>query len=145
MHSGSEPTVTVYRPDARYTIFSVLTGTLSVLFAWSLSREFDWGSAFFLVVCAVSAIWLASKAFSAVTVSGTGLTLHSFGRFQTHVEYRQLAAVHQTGRFLNVIVVMYYPKQANNLLALEAMENLTLPAVSDQSSLLNHLEAHVPQ
>ncbi len=144
MHSGSEPTVTVYRPDARYSLFSVLTGALSILFAWSLSREFDWGSAFFLVACAISALWLASNAFSSVEVTGAGLTLHRIGRSQIQIEHRQLAAVHQTGRFLNVIVVMYHPKQANNLLTLDALENLTLPAVNGQASLLNFLEARVP-
>ncbi|MBK8047980.1 MAG: hypothetical protein IPK16_13105 [Anaerolineales bacterium] len=59
------------------------------------------------------------------------------------VELRQLINVHTGGRLLPNLVLFYHPRTSQDLLDLDAVESLTLPAVEDQAMLLETLQAAI--
>ena len=61
------------------------------------------------------------------------------------VQFRQLAEVSEEGRLQRVILLLYHPLCADGLVDLDDLHSLALPALEEQTDLLEILQARTPQ
>ena len=81
---------------------------------------------------------------SRVEVDDRGLTLLQPLASPQQVQYRQLAEVSEEGRLQRVILLLYHPLRPDGLLDLDDLRSLALPALEEQSDLLEILQARTP-
>ncbi|MCS6827514.1 MAG: hypothetical protein NZ553_12945 [Caldilinea sp.] len=129
-----------YRPISLY-IALIGAGALAAgLCVWSLWRQFDWIVVVFLLGC-LYATWVFSVQWrSHVTLDDQGLSLHSPIQ-RLRIEFRQIDAVHESGRITRRLVITYHPLRENGLVDLETLRATALPAVERQDELLAKLQA----
>ena len=136
---------TTYRSSSRYGLYLAVSLTVTLAFGWTLSQGFDTGSALFFTICLFGAIWSAMSLISRVAVDTAGLTLHAPPGRARRVEFRQLDSVDEGGRFIKVIVLLYHPFDESGLIDLDTLYSLTLPALENQTALLERLQAVTPK
>ncbi|MEJ5248972.1 MAG: hypothetical protein WHS90_14445 [Caldilinea sp.] len=129
-----------YRATSLYIALVGASALAVALCAWSLWRQFDWVVLVFLVGCLYAAWTFGVQWRSHVTLDDQGLSLHSPIQ-RLRIEFRQIDAVHESGRIARRLVVTYHPLQENGLLDLETLHATALPAVERQGELLATLQA----
>lgn len=100
---------------------------------------------FFFVISAGAGLWFANAGFSRVKIKERAIVLQRPLRGGYRVEFRQLVSVTASGRFTQSLSLLYYPRQPDNLLDLDHVRHLSLPAVTDQERLLTAIEACIPK
>ena len=111
------------------------------LFAYSLITRFDWGSLFFLLVGLVGMFWSGDQLLSRVELDGTEIRLRRLWRQPARIAFRQMDALRVSGRIFPALVFTYHPILPEGLLDLQDLDTLTLPAVEEQSLLIDLLQA----
>jgi hypothetical protein len=133
-----------YRPHFVYIAIIAVGLVLSGL----LVREFWLGATLgalpFLAISLGLAVWGFLAFATRVEVTPTSLTVYTPLRKPTTVEFRQLIMVAESGRLLQVISLLYYPRQADGLLTLDTVASLHLPALRGQAELLAQLQTSIP-
>ncbi|RME62122.1 MAG: hypothetical protein D6790_06815 [Caldilineae bacterium] len=123
---------------------SALGLVVAALFGWELAASFAWGSLFFLVAslgfAAINAFWAGAR----VELTPKGLTYHRWGLTPVHVDFRQMAAVSEAGRFTPGISLVFYPLDESGLVDVERPRTLFLPGVERQEELLYVLHRQLP-
>ncbi len=61
------------------------------------------------------------------------------------IDYRQLYSIDESGRFLTVLTILYYPKEQDGLLDLTQIATITLPLMRNQQTLRQRLAAVIAQ
>ena len=121
---------------------------VGLLFSGLLIREFWQGATLgalpFLVISLGLAVWSALAFATRVEVTSSSLTVHTPLRAARTVEFRQLIMVAESGRLLQVISLLYYPRQVDGLLTLDTVASIHLPALREQAELLAKLQASIP-
>ena len=135
---------TTYRPHARYVLITAVAALSIPALIWLLLRGVDLAGVLFLLF-AVGLLFFAVRGLlSRVEVDERGLTLlQPFASLQA-VQYRQLAEVSEEGRLQRVILLLYHPLRPDGLLDLDDLRSLALPALEEQSVLLEILQARAP-
>lgn len=135
---------TTYRPHARYVLITAVAALSIPALIWLLLRGVDLAGVLFLLF-AVGLLFFAVRGLlSRVEVDERGLTLlQPFASLQA-VQYRQLAEVSEEGRLQRVILLLYHPLRPDGLLDLDDLRSLALPALEEQSDLLEILQARAP-
>lgn len=145
-NSPTTPTTgpTTYRPHARYVLITAVAVLSIPALIWLLLRGVDLAGVLFLLF-AVGLLFFAVRGLlSRVEVDERGLTLlQPLARPQA-VQYRQLAEVSEEGRLQRVILLLYHPLRPDGLLDLDDLRSLALPALEEQSDLLEILQARAP-
>jgi hypothetical protein len=111
---------------------------------WLSLRRLELAGLLFLLF----AIWLLFFAvrslFSRVEVDEHGLTLVRPLAQPLQVQFRQLAEVSEEGRLQRVILLLYHPLCADGLVDLDDLHSLALPALEEQTDLLEILQTRTP-
>lgn len=134
--------VTIFRPQSRYGLFAMVAALMAVLFAWNLAHQMDFGALFFFVACLAIVVWSVRQMLARVEVDATGLTVYQLPGSPRRIEFRQVAAVHEGGRFLKLIVLVYQGLRPDGLVDPDDTRSVALPSVEDQAELLDLLAAH---
>jgi len=151
--SPTPPETVIYRTSNRYRLLIAVALVLAALFAWELWRVIStdsaqtlaWlGTLFFLAVSLGIGLWSLNAALVRLEVDETGVTLRAPLAADTRVEFRQLVAISQSGRFGNSLTLLYHPRQEDGLLNLDDARSLFLPGVTEQDALLATLEEKMP-
>ncbi len=134
-------------PARRVYLLLVLLGlAVAALFVREVARGqgFDQAVAVFLLLSALGFAGIHGMwALTRVELTPTGLTVHRPGRPPLHVDFRQMVDVHEGGRLLKTLSLVYYPVDADGLVDLEAPRSLFLPAVERQAELLRVLRSRL--
>jgi len=121
---------------------------IGLLLSGLLIREFWQGATLgalpFLAISLGVAAWSGLALATRVEVTPTSLTVYAPLRKPRTIEFRQLIMVAQSGRLLQVISLLYYPRQEEGLLTLDTVASLHLPALREQAELLAKLQASTP-
>ncbi|MCC6457397.1 MAG: hypothetical protein IT328_20750 [Caldilineaceae bacterium] len=133
-----------YTGHSFYRLLAALCVILILLFAWQLRARWDWGALLFMAIAAWSAFRCVRLMLSQVEVMDDRVRLVAPGSSPREVEFRQLSEVHEEGRGLKSILLVYYPRMATGLLDLDEERTLLLPAVNGHAELLAALAAKVP-
>jgi hypothetical protein len=133
-----------YTGHSFYRLLAALCVILILLFAWQLSTRWDWGALLFMAIAAWSAFRCVRLMWSRVEVTDDRVRLVAPGASPREVEFRQLSGVHEEGRGLKSILLVYYPRISTGLLDLDEERTLLLPAVNRHAELLATLAAKVP-
>jgi hypothetical protein len=136
-----------------YYWLTAIATLLLLLLSWHLLQAVTLGSILFVCVAGVATIWFASALGTQVRLSPAAVAIHmplrSFAlpgrRKSCTIDYRQLVSIDQSGRFLAVLTVLYYPRRPDGLLDLEQLAAVTLPLITDQAMLRERLEAAIPR
>jgi hypothetical protein len=128
-----------------YPVSAVLCVLISLLFVWQLLQGFEPGALLFLMVCLAVAGWQWRAARTEVALGADRLLVAAPLGTDHEIEFGQLLDVVQEGRVNPTILIMYHPRNADGLLDLDDVQTVTLPAVQDQTALLERLEGHIPQ
>ncbi len=145
-NSPTTPTAspTIYRPHARYVLITAVAALSIPALIWLLLRGVDLAGVLFLLF-AVGLLFFAVRGLlSRVEVDERGLTLRQPLARPQAVQYRQLAEVSEEGRLQRVILLLYHPLRPDGLLDLDDLRSLALPALEEQSDLLEILQARAP-
>ena len=145
-NSPTTPTAnsTTYRPHARYVLITAVAALSIPALIWLLLRGVDLAGVLFLLFAVVLLFFAVRGLLSRVEVDERGLTLlQPLARPQV-VQYRQLAEVSEEGRLQRVILLLYHPLRPDGLLDLDDLRSLALPALEEQSDLLEILQARAP-
>jgi hypothetical protein len=125
----------------------LITGiaAISVLaLLWLLLRRLELASVLFLLFAAGLLFFAVRSLFSRVEVDEPGLTLVRPLSQPLQVQFRQLAEVSEEGRLQRVILLLYHPLRPDGLVDLDDLHSLALPALEEQSDLLEILQARTP-
>jgi hypothetical protein len=133
-----------YPSHIRYKFIALFCVLFMAGFGWQLTRNFSLDVLFFLVLSLGLLIWSLYAMFSYLEATAKSLTLFTPLRASRQIEFRQLISVSENGRFNPVLTLLYYPRQADGLLDLDDVHSLILPAVAEQQTLLELLEASAP-
>lgn len=137
-------TTKIYRPTAQYGLLTAFGAGAAIFCAWAIWRQFDWITLIFLCGCLFAAFTFASQWASRVEVDAQGFWLHAPLR-RRRVEFRQLDSAVEAGRIARGLAVTYHPLTTNGLLDLDELHSVALPAVADQTTLLELLRARCPR
>lgn len=133
----------IYTGHHLYRVLAAVCVILAALFAWQLTTRWDWGALLFLAVAAWSAFRCSILMSSRVEVTDDHVRILSPGRASEEVAFRQFAAVHEEGRGLKSILLLYYPRTDAGIIAIDQEITLALPAVNQHEQLLAALTAQV--
>jgi hypothetical protein len=132
---------TTYRPHARYVLITAIAALSIPALIWLLLRGVDLAGVLFLIFAAGLLFFALRGLLSRVEVDNRGLTLLQPLARPQQVQYRQLAEVSEEGRLQRVILLLYHPLRPDGLLDLDDLCSLALPALEEQSDLLEILQA----
>jgi hypothetical protein len=135
----------VYRPHDRYVLYAGASLIMVAAFVWLLWRQYEAGALFFLIVAVGSSIWSVGNLLSRVEVEATGLIVRVPLWPARRIDWRQLSAVTEDGRFLRALVILYYPLRTDGLVDVDDLRSQILPAVENQSELLEFLQEKTPR
>lgn len=128
-----------------YQIFALIGLVMTLLFVWTLSQTFDWLTLLFMVSTAffmmVNARWMLMRA----ELTPSGLTIHGPFDQTTHIDFRQMAEVHEAGRMAPGVGIVYYGLAENGLIEMDELQTIFLPALEDQQEFLQILRNEVPE
>ncbi len=134
-----------FSAHSRYRLFAILGAVVTLLFVWDLTRLFALDTLFFFVVSLgftlINLRWMLMK----IELTPTGFTLHRPWQGPLHLDFRQVVAVHEEGRFVRAVSLVYYPVEpASGLVDMERPRSLFLPALERQDELVNVLRREMP-
>jgi hypothetical protein len=132
-----------YSGHSLYRVLTALCVLLTLAFAWQLVTSWDWGTLLFLLISAWTAVRCAILMSSKIMIAADRLRVQVPLRTPREVEFRQLAAVHEEGRGLKRILVLYHPRNDAGIVTTDEELTLELPAVNDHNALLAALQARV--
>lgn len=135
---------TIYRAHSRYRLLTLAAVALALLFVWDLSKDVEAGSLLFLGVALGLFFRYGRVLGSRVTLEDRRLRLQRPFAPDVVVEFRQLAAIHEEGRFGQSLLLHYHPLTAAGLVELDEIRSLSLPALVAQSELAEFLDKQVP-
>ncbi len=135
----------VYRAHVRYGLWTALGAMMTLLFAWTLARDFAPDTLLFLVISLaftlVNLRWWLTK----VEVTPRGVIVRRPGQRPQEVAFRQLVDVHEGGRLARSTSLVYYPVDPESgLVQMDRPESLFLPGVEGQEELVRALEQRIP-
>jgi hypothetical protein len=136
---------TTYRPHARYVLITGIAAVSVVALLWLLLLRLELASVLFLLFAAGLLFFAVRSLFSSVEVDEHGLTLVRPLSQPLQVQFRQLAEVSEEGRLQRVILLLYHPLRPDGLVDLDDLHSLALPALEEQSDLLETLQARTPR
>ena len=126
-----------------YQLLTALCVLLALAFGWQLFTSWDWGELLFLGL----ALWLAARCVilmsSKVIVGADRVRVQTPLRTPREVEFRQITEVHEEGRGLRSVLVLYHPRNDAGIVTIDELLTLALPAVNDHEALLAALQAQV--
>jgi hypothetical protein len=134
-----------FRPHPIYRWLTVGCLLLSGLLGWSLIQSLTTATFFFWVVSIGATLWFATAMWSRVQIDERTVVLQRPFRALCQVEFRQLVSVAESGRMTQALLLLYHPRQPDNLVDLDQIHSLLLPAVIDQEKLLTTIEARIPK
>jgi hypothetical protein len=134
-----------FSPHPLYRWLTLGCLLLTGLLGWSLVTVITAEEFFFFILSATICLWFGNSFLSQVHVDEKTVEVRSPLHGVQRVEFRQLVSVTETGRFIQALSLLYYPRQTNGLLDLDHIQHLLLPAVVDQATLLTAMEARIPQ
>lgn len=134
----------IFTPHPVYRWLTAGCLLLSVLLAWSSLPSITPAEIFFFLVSVGASLWFANAMCSRVQINEHEVVLQRPLRSACYVEFRQMVSVAESGRFLQPLLLLYYPRQPDSLLDLDHIRHLLLPAVSHQEELLATIEARIP-
>lgn len=126
-----------------YRIFALLCILLTGVFGWQLRAALDWGTLFFMVVTLWLTLRYARLVASRVELEADRVRLHTPLMPVREVEFRQFSGVHEEGRGLRSILLLYHPRTETGILDADDVRTLALPAVNKHEELLSALTAQV--
>jgi hypothetical protein len=132
-----------YTGHSFYRVLAALCVVLILLFAWQLRARWDWGALLFMAIAAWSAFRCVRLMWSRVETTDDRVRLLAPGSSPREIEFRQFSGVHEEGRGLKSILVVYHPRLETGLLDLDDERTLLLPAVNGHDELLATLAAKV--
>jgi hypothetical protein len=134
----------IYSGHILYRALTALCVLLTLAFAWQLVANWDWGTLLFLLISAWTAVRCAILMSSKIVIAADRLHVQVPLRTPREVEFRQVAAVHEEGRGLKRILILYHPRNDAGIVTIDEELTLELPAVNDHDALLAALQARVP-
>lgn len=137
--------IQTFTPHPIYRWLTLGCLVLSGLLSWGLLQSSTISEVFFWAVSVGASLWFASAMLSRVQIDERAVVLQRPLRSRCQVEFRQLVSVTESGRFTQALLLLYYPRQPDNLLNLDHVYPLQLPAVIDQEKLLTTIEARIPK
>ena len=132
-----------YQTQSRYMLFALIPAVCALVLAWQISAQFDPVAVVFFLIALAATVWAVVNMLSRVRVNEHAVTLRHPLKGVSTVEFRQLISVHTGGRLLPNLVLFYHPRAENDLLDLDEVRSLTLPALEEQETLLDTLQAAV--
>ena len=132
-----------FRAQPLYWFIAALCVLLILLFGWQLRAGLDWGTLFFMAIALWMTVHYAQLMASRIEIDADRLRLHTPLAAPRVVEFRQISGVHETGRGLKSIVVLYHPRMDTGIVDIDAIRTLHLPAVDKHDELLAMLTAQV--
>ncbi len=142
-----------FRVHPLYYLLVVLSALLSLLLGRTLWHTATTGTLLFFGVALVALLWFLSALGTRVHLLQTAMTIQRPLRLllpspqerACTIDYRQLYSVDQSGRFLQVLTILYYPKEPDGLLDLAQVTTITLPLMGNQQILRQRLEDAIAQ
>lgn len=135
----------IFRPHARYVLITGVAVFSVVTLLWLLLQRLELASVLFLLFAAGLLFFAVRSLLSRVEVDEHGLTLVRPLARPLRVQFRQLAEVTEEGRLQRVILLLYHPLRSNGLVDLDDLHSLALPALEEQSDLLEILQSRTPR
>lgn len=132
----------VFRASARYWVLAALALGAAAFWVFSLLRSVTWETLFFMLIGLVGGLWALWMATTTVTATATGLTVKRYTSTQL-VDYQQIRSSSETGRFFQVLAILYHPRAANGLVDTAAVRPLIVPGLANQADLVALLEQRV--
>lgn len=134
-----------------YRILTLVSTAVLGLLAWQLrnvarqagSQELEAGTFLFLGISLILLLRFARMATARVTLDAEAISLHLPWTPPRTVAFRQISQVHEDGRGIRSILVLYHPRTAGGLVDADELTSLTLPAVVRQDELLVALNDRV--
>ena len=134
----------VYRAHEAYLVYAAAAGVVALIQAWALLNAFDWMTLVALVIALGILLWSVQRVATQVEVGPKALTVRAPLRRPQQISFRQFAGLHEEGRLLKAVVVLYRPLRPDGLVDPDDLRGLTLPALKDQATLLAQLDAQAP-
>ena len=138
------PDATVFRAHAAYLVYTVAAGIVALLQAWTLLGAFDWMTVVALVIALGILLWSVQRLATRVEVGPKALIVRVPLQRPLQIGFRQLAGLHEEGRLLKAVVVLYRPLRPDGLVDPDDLRGLTLPGLKDQAALLAQLDILAP-
>lgn len=144
MPPATAPHPRVFVAHPVYRVLAAFSALGAGLLAWQLWRGVDPITPIILGICLVLLVRFLRFALARVTLDAQGVAVQMPWRAPRAVAFRQLSAVHEEGRGIRSILLLYHPQAGNGLLDLEGLHSLALPAVREQSELFQTLSDRTP-
>lgn len=128
-----------------YAASALLCSVLALPFFWQLARGFEPGALLFALICLGIGLWQWRAFRTQVATEGDRLVIHAPLSSTRRIEFGQLLDVVQEGRVNPTLLIMYHPRAADGRIDLDDVQTVTLPALQEQSTLLERLEGYVPR
>lgn len=135
----------VYEARRIYQIFALLGGVIILLFAISLANEFRWDSLLFFGAATLFSFYNLRCMLVRLEFTPAGITLYEPLRQPQHIDFRQIADVHESGRVVMGIGMVYYPIGENGMVDMDAPRSLFIPALERQAEVLHVLNQSMPK
>lgn len=152
-----------FRAHPIYILLTLLLLILAGLLVWGMRDAVTLGELLFLGITLTAAGYFIVALTTSLTLAESAIHLHyplrlwrSRASTQSHaspvdrpegdqqIAFRQLISVERAGRLLPVLTLLYHPIQANGLVDIDQIAQVTLPMVANGDELQERLEAVVP-
>lgn len=141
----------IYPAHPIYRVLALVSTAALGLLAWQLrtiarqagSQELEAGTFLFLGISLILLLRFARMAAARVTLDAETLSLQLPWATPRTVAFRQISQVHEDGRGIRSILLLYHPHRANGLVDIDQLLSLALPAVVHQDELLRALNERV--
>lgn len=137
-HANNLPT-TRYTPHLLYRVLAGIGAVVVVLLsiqAWRTPEPAGW---FFPVLGVAVLLHFLRLAATRVTLDTHGIRVERPGAQPRTLAYRQLADIHEEGRGLRSLLLLYHPRRADGMIEPDELRSLALPALADQAALMQQL------
>jgi hypothetical protein len=135
----------VYQSRRIYQIFSLLGGVMILLFAINIASEFRWDSLLFFGTATLFSFYNLRWMLIRLELTPAGITLYEPLRQPQHIDFRQIADFHESGRLVMGISMVYYPIGSGGLVEMDAPQSLFIPALEKQAEVIHVLNQSVPK
>lgn len=134
------PSVT-YTSHTLYRVLAVVCLPVMGVLGAQAWRAPEPGTWLFLALSLFVWLHFLRLAATRVTLDGVGVSVERPGARRCTIAYRQIAGVHEEGRGLSSLLVLYHPRGPNGLIDPDELRSLALPALLRQAELLQRLHA----